>query len=83
MTIDERIEKLTDRHEALAPSVELLTLDLRRQEANIAQLVKSVHAVSKTVDAVSKTVDVLARSVVDLVGIVRSHEGRLARLEGS
>jgi hypothetical protein len=29
MTVDERIEKLTERHEALTQSVELLTKDVR------------------------------------------------------
>ncbi len=29
MTIDERLERLTERHEALTQSIELLTLDVR------------------------------------------------------
>ncbi len=67
MTIDERLDRLTERHEALAQSLELLSIDVRITEANIA--------------AVSKTVDVLARSVIDLTGIVRSHETRINRME--
>lgn len=34
MTIDERIEKLTERHEALALSVENLTHDIDKMRAN-------------------------------------------------
>jgi len=68
VTVDERIEKLAERHEALAQSVELLTIDLRKQESIVTQL--------------ARTIDVLAQSVFDLVGVVRSHETRIARMEG-
>ena len=67
MTIDERLEKLTERHEALAQSLGLLSIDIRKTEENIAK--------------VSKTVDILAQSVFDLVGIVRGHERRIVGLE--
>ena len=47
MTIDERIEKLAERHEALAQSVELLTADVRelvlrgkQTDENIARLLR-------------------------------------------
>ena len=43
MTIDERIEKLTERHEALAQSVEILTMDLRTQQTIVAQLVGGIQ----------------------------------------
>jgi len=33
MTIDERLEKLTERHEALTQTVELLSIDIRGLEA--------------------------------------------------
>ena len=67
MSIDERLDRLTERHEALAQSLELLSIDLRRTEAIVA--------------ATSKTVDILAQSVFDLVGIVRVHETRILNLE--
>ena len=76
MTIDERIEKLTERHEALAPSLELLSIDARETRESVKQL-------AGTVAEVSRTVDVLARSVLDLVGTVRRHETRIVGLEGS
>jgi len=43
MTIDERIEKLTERHEALAQSVEILTMDLRTQQTIVTQLVGGIQ----------------------------------------
>ena len=42
MTVDERIEKLTERHEALAQSVEVLSADVRRQSRNIDKLVTAM-----------------------------------------
>jgi hypothetical protein len=68
MTVDERIEKLAERHEALAQTVELLTIDLRKTESIATELTKSMM--------------VLRESVLDLVGVVRSHEHRIARIEG-
>ncbi len=43
MTVDERIEKLTERHEALAQSVEMLTMDLRTQQTIVTQLVGGIQ----------------------------------------
>ena len=68
MTIDERIEKLTERHEALAQSVELLAADLRQQKENFDQL--------------GQKVDKLADITADLVKVARIHEHRISDLEG-
>ena len=38
MIIDERLEKLAERHEALAQSVELLSAGVRQQSQNIDKL---------------------------------------------
>jgi hypothetical protein len=38
MTIDERLEKLTERHEALTQTVEIIASMLRENEARIARL---------------------------------------------
>ncbi len=46
MTIDERIERLTERHEALAQSVEIVTHD-------IAALTQSVETTSRDVAALT------------------------------
>ena len=62
MNIDERLERLTERHEAWAQSLELLTIDIRKTQESAA--------------AVSRTVEVLAQSVLDLAG-VRGPERRI------
>ena len=43
MTIDERLERLTERHEALAQSVETLTLDV----GNLAKRVDNLVQISE------------------------------------
>ena len=37
MTIDERLERLTERHEALTQTVELITADIRNLTALMSQ----------------------------------------------
>jgi prefoldin subunit 5 len=44
MTIDERIEKLTERHEALAQSVEILTHDIDKLRIGQAETTSQVLA---------------------------------------
>ena len=44
MTIDERLERLTERHEALAQSLELLTHEVRETRAAAEALVVAVQA---------------------------------------
>ena len=42
MTIDERLNRLTERHEALAQTVELLSLEIRQQAETVDALVKQI-----------------------------------------
>jgi len=68
MTIDERLDRLTERHEALTQTVELLAAENR---AGFARLEK-----------VEKIVGQMARSVDTLAHVVELHEHRLDALEG-
>ena len=68
MTIDERLERLTERHEALTQTVELMAAENR---AGFARLEK-----------VEKIVGQMARSVDTLARVVELHEHRLDTLEG-
>ncbi len=45
MTIDERLDRLTERHEALTQSVELLTTSIHEQSQQIAQNSQQIHEV--------------------------------------
>jgi len=50
MTIDERLEKLTERHEALAQTVEVLRDLQLKNEESIARLIASSDRLDKRID---------------------------------
>jgi hypothetical protein len=68
MTIDERLDRLTDRHEALAQSLELLTADVRDLAVNVNRM--------------SGMMENLMTGFGAMAELVRRHETRLDRLEG-
>jgi hypothetical protein len=72
MTIDERLEKLTERHESLTQAVELMVAENRdRDEKWDARMTKLVG----TVDRLVGTVEMMAT-------LAASHERRITNLEG-
>jgi len=68
MTIDERLEKLTERHEALTQSVELMAVENR---AGFARL----ERVERILGQMAQSMDTLAR-------VMELHEHRIDDLEG-
>jgi hypothetical protein len=68
MTIDERLDRLTERHEALAQSIELLVAEGREQTERI-------RALERLAQQDGENIRVLAR-------IAEIHERRLTHLEG-
>jgi hypothetical protein len=67
MNIDERLDRLTERHEALTQSVELIT---HQTAANAV-----------AIDALTKDIAGLKDAVNILVQLAASHENRIDRLE--
>jgi hypothetical protein len=67
MTIDERLERLTERHEALTQTVEI-TASMQQENERI------IKRLGERVDQVTAAVAVLVR-------IVESHERRLDNLD--
>ena len=65
---DARIQRLTERQEALAQSIELLTLDVRDLQG--------------TVRVIADSMTTLMDGVRELARTAESHERRLHRLEG-
>src|SRR5690348_7281979 len=74
MTIDERIERLTERHEALAQSVEILHRDVR-------ELVSGIRELREAVSDTQGMIIGLAQGLGQTMRAVESHEQRLQRLE--
>jgi hypothetical protein len=96
MTTDERLDRLTEKHEALAESLQLLTADVhglaRKHEAlaeSLQLLTADVHSLAQSVkqhDRILTEHDRILRGHADLIGdlarIASGHEQRLDRLEG-
>jgi hypothetical protein len=68
MTIDERLDRLTERHEALAQGLELLHA--------------SVHELREIVMAHDRYMSTLMSAATKLLETATNHERRLTRLEG-
>jgi len=71
MNIDERLEKLAERHEALAQTVELIAAEQRdMQRAADARVARLEEAMTKMAGAMSNMMDAIT-----------NHEKRIDRLE--
>jgi hypothetical protein len=79
MTIDERLDRLTERHEALTQSVELLLLETRemraRQEATQEKTDEQIRKITTAIELDAENIRALAR-------IAENHERRLTDLQG-
>lgn len=64
MTIDERLERLVERHEALAQTVELMAATTNTQTAQIASLIQAI--------------DRDAENIRSLARIAEAHEHRIS-----
>ena len=71
MTIDDRLEALAARHEALTQSVELLTLDVKELRASVER------GFTKTAEIFETALDSIKR----LETIATAHEHRISGLE--
>jgi len=72
MTIDERLEKLTERHEALTQTAELMALENQERDKRFDE------RMGKTEDRVVEIMEGIAR----LLHIAEIHERRIEALEG-
>jgi hypothetical protein len=68
MNIDERLEQLVARHEALSQSVEIMLMNQKEQDGRI--------------DRVLGMIDQLSRIVGNLAEVAANHERRIEGLEG-
>lgn len=78
MNIDERLDRLTSRHEALTQTVELMTLEGRERGERID---REFERVGKELDRVGTGLDKLGNLVSGLVSVAEAHGRRLDKLE--
>jgi len=72
--IDERLDRLTERHEALTQTVELMAAEMRDTRHLMDRVVNNV-------DEMAAAIRQLAGIVTELSKIVGTHETRIQRLE--
>ena len=51
MTIEERLDRLTERHEALTQTVELLAQSQQKNEVLMAQVLESINSLARIAQA--------------------------------
>lgn len=73
MTIDERLEKLTERHEALTQTVELMAAENRDRDQRFGN----------QMDRMGNQMDQVMEGLARLLHVAEIHERRLERLEGN
>jgi methyl-accepting chemotaxis protein len=74
MTIDERLERLTERHEALTQTVELMAAENRAGFERLERVEKGFQRVEQILGKMAQSMDTLAR-------VVELHEHRIDDLE--
>jgi archaellum component FlaC len=75
MTIDERLEKLAERHEALTQTVELLAVEIRELKDTVGRHDGQLETLVRVTQQDAENIRALAR-------IAEIHHQRLERLEG-
>jgi chromosome segregation ATPase len=88
MTTDERLDRLAERHGALAESLQLLTADVQGLTAKQGALTESLQLLTADVQSLAQSVkehDRVLRGHADLIGdlvkIATAHEQRIDRVE--
>jgi hypothetical protein len=75
MTIDERLEKLVERHEALLKTLRLMARETREMKSGVDGLQSSRSGISVSAREI-------AEGTARLLHIAQIHEHRITRLEG-
>ena len=78
MTIDERLERLTERHEALAQSLELMQ---HTQQEDQQRWKERWAANEARLDKITTAIEQDAENIRGLARIAELHHERLSRLE--
>jgi DNA repair exonuclease SbcCD ATPase subunit len=86
MTIDERLDRLTERHEAVAQSLEMLTADVREYVAEsrafAARTQTNMDELRKHMIALVENNNKLSNIIIAHDAQLDDHERRLEDLEG-
>jgi hypothetical protein len=81
MTIDERLTKLAERHEALTQSVELLLRESQEHTLQIGEQSRLIGEQSRLIAETTRQIGALRDASSALLQIVQNHEHRISGLE--
>jgi predicted transcriptional regulator len=79
MNIDERLEKLAERHEALTQTVELIAALHRDNEKRYDEIARKTD---KRFEQVARNFEIVLDSIKRLENIAAGHEQRLDDIQG-
>ena len=82
MNIDERLDRLVERHEALAESVQLLTRDVHSLGEYVHSLAQDVQSLAQSVKTHERYIGDIMETTARLLHVAQIPEQRLTRLEG-
>jgi hypothetical protein len=68
VNIDERLEKMAERHEALAQSVDLLLIATRENTENIGKLVEVTNQDAESIRALARIAELHDRRITNIEG---------------
>lgn len=87
MTIDERLDKLAQRHEALTQSLELLTHDVRDMQGSMGELREVVRQLAVSTASTKEDMRSLAGSIksttIDVRDLIRELAGEVRNTNGN
>jgi predicted nuclease with TOPRIM domain len=66
MTIDERLEKLTERHEALTQTIELMAAENRAGFARLQRVEQLLGQMAQSMDTLARVVELHEHRIDDL-----------------
>ena len=68
MTIDERLDRLVERHEALSQTVELLTRDIQQLSGSVVELRELARQDGENIRSLARIAEIHERRLSDLEG---------------
>lgn len=80
MTIDERLERLAERHEALTQSVELLVAENRSMAAKVTSMTAGITSMAAENKERDRRMGEIMEGIARLLHVAEIHE-RITRLE--
>ena len=77
LTVEEKLEKLTERHEALAQSLELFTHSVHEQGDNIRKQGENIDKLITIAENQTTHIEAIFTSLDALTHLANSHERRI------